>query len=255
MNEENVDNSNNIINVGENSAYRRALRNVFQRVLMPQPNTQYTNYVYPNNGGLPPNLTNYSPMFNFSNLPPQDDALTNLLLTTINQKNSYKKIISEKGRAQIINKKFETTMKNDKCPIILETFAIGEEVSILPCEHVFNVVAINEWLETGQANCPVCRFALDSKEVKLPTITPASEDEYNSDSDMPPLEDDDEEQAETTPQTTSDLFNIFERLLQLRNQQRNTPSGIINDYDNNRDVQAAILASINEINSDIETVD
>jgi hypothetical protein len=96
---------------------------------------------------------------------------------------------------------------------------------------------------------------LDSKEVKLPTITPASEDEYNSDSEMPPLEDDDEEQAETTPQTDSDLFNIFERLLQLRNQQRNTPSGIINDYDNNRDVQAAILASINEINSDIETVD
>ena len=44
---------------------------------------------------------------------------------------------------------------------------MGEEISQLPCNHIFKKDAITEWLREAQAKCPVCRFELKSTEVKI----------------------------------------------------------------------------------------
>jgi hypothetical protein len=48
----------------------------------------------------------------------------------------------------------------------LNNFSDGDEVSQLPCGHIFEPDAIIKWLKKENASCPVCRKPLQSKEVK-----------------------------------------------------------------------------------------
>jgi hypothetical protein len=50
------------------------------------------------------------------------------------------------------------------CPITQAEFAKGDAVLVLPCGHAFMKNAIQTWLETESAECPVCRQALPSRE-------------------------------------------------------------------------------------------
>jgi len=44
-----------------------------------------------------------------------------------------------------------------KCLICLDTFIIkDDEVNILPCEHFYHCICIQNWLKI-QAACPICR--------------------------------------------------------------------------------------------------
>ena len=43
---------------------------------------------------------------------------------------------------------------------------MADEVSQLPCGHIFEPDAIIKWLKKENASCPVCRKPLQSKEVK-----------------------------------------------------------------------------------------
>jgi hypothetical protein len=54
---------------------------------------------------------------------------------------------------------------NKCCPITQAEFAEGDAVLVLPCRHAFFKDAIQTWLETESAECPVCRHALPSHEV------------------------------------------------------------------------------------------
>jgi len=51
------------------------------------------------------------------------------------------------------------------CPITQSEFAEGDAVLVLPCGHAFLKDAIQTWLETESAECPVCRHALPSCEI------------------------------------------------------------------------------------------
>ena len=51
------------------------------------------------------------------------------------------------------------------CPITQSEFAEGDAVLVLPCGHAFLKDAIQTWLETERAECPVCRHALPSCEI------------------------------------------------------------------------------------------
>lgn len=50
------------------------------------------------------------------------------------------------------------------CPITQSEFDEGDDVLALPCGHAFLKDAIQTWLETESAECPVCRHALPSCE-------------------------------------------------------------------------------------------
>jgi hypothetical protein len=54
---------------------------------------------------------------------------------------------------------------NTACGIWQEEFEKGEAVKVLPCNHAFRAEAITKWLTTEKAECPMCRFKLESKEV------------------------------------------------------------------------------------------
>jgi hypothetical protein len=54
---------------------------------------------------------------------------------------------------------------NTACGIWQEEFEAGEAIKVLPCNHAFRAEAITKWLTTEKAECPMCRFKLESKEV------------------------------------------------------------------------------------------
>jgi hypothetical protein len=53
----------------------------------------------------------------------------------------------------------------ERCPIMQSELDKGDVVLALPCGHVFLKDAIQTWLETESAECPVCRHALPSCEI------------------------------------------------------------------------------------------
>jgi hypothetical protein len=53
----------------------------------------------------------------------------------------------------------------ERCPIMQSEFREGDAVLVLPCGHAFLKDAIQTWLETERAECPVCRHALPSYEI------------------------------------------------------------------------------------------
>jgi hypothetical protein len=81
--------------------------------------------------------------------------------------NVYKKVLSDEGEHAIktvVYKKGE--FPNDSCSVTLMDFEEGQEVSQLPCGHIFEKDAVLKWLKDENASCPVCRKPLASKEVK-----------------------------------------------------------------------------------------
>lgn len=81
--------------------------------------------------------------------------------------NVYKNVLSDEGENAIktvIYKKGE--FPNDSCSVTLMDFEEGQEVSQLPCGHIFEKDAVLKWLKDENASCPVCRKPLASKEVK-----------------------------------------------------------------------------------------
>ena len=65
---------------------------------------------------------------------------------------------------------------NTACGIWQEDFEEGDDIKILPCKHAFKAEAIMKWLTEEKAECPICRYALESKEI----IT-RNHDQYNHD--------------------------------------------------------------------------
>ena len=56
--------------------------------------------------------------------------------------------------------------EQESCCIMFYDFEEGQDVIQLPCKHIFDPQGIKTWLKEEQAKCPICRFELDSKEVK-----------------------------------------------------------------------------------------
>ena len=106
-------------------------------------------------------------------------------------KNKYKKILSDKGKKQLKNIKFNSNLDNinTSCPIFQIDFENNEIITQLPCSHCFIPEAIEKWLKEEKAICPVCRFELDYEEVKI-------EDNENQDLDREEGEYQDAERGE-----------------------------------------------------------
>lgn len=43
------------------------------------------------------------------------------------------------------------------CPICLSSFSAGEQIRILPCQHVFHMDEVDEWLTQRKGVCPICK--------------------------------------------------------------------------------------------------
>ena len=62
------------------------------------------------------------------------------------------------------------TKSGTKCLISQEDFIDGEsEIGILPCDHYFGYKQLCEWLKE-KPECPLCRFKMESEEIKTDVI-------------------------------------------------------------------------------------
>jgi hypothetical protein len=99
-----------------------------------------------------------------------DDGIFNQILnSSLHDKFTYKYILSDEGEAQLKTIQFTKDLReiNNSCPITSLEFQDNQDIISLPCNHYFEPDAINKWVREEKAECPVCRFKLHSKEVKI----------------------------------------------------------------------------------------
>jgi len=101
-------------------------------------------------------------------LPP-DNNLINLINDTLTDKNPIKHVLSDAGEEKIECVEFDPSIypNINSCPITIKDFKKGDKISKLPCQHLFNPEAILKWLKEEKAECPICRFKMDSVEKKI----------------------------------------------------------------------------------------
>ncbi len=122
---------------------------------------------YSNNRSFGSTIRNYYntyPIDSFST----GGLLQQILSQSLYDETAYKKKISDKGKTQLIHVRFDKNNSdnvNTSCPINQTDFENEQYVIKLPCNHIFTPEAINRWLDE-KPECPVCRFQLDSIEVK-----------------------------------------------------------------------------------------
>jgi hypothetical protein len=114
---------------------------------------------------MPPRSQNIQTTFN-PFLDNSNNSWEDILTNSFMQRNPYKKVTTDKAIENIKKVKFNDSFEQKECPITMVEFEEGEIISELPCKHVFNTKAINRWLKEENYKCPVCRYEMDSKEVK-----------------------------------------------------------------------------------------
>ena len=119
--------------------------------------------------------------------------------------------------------KFTNSFEQKECPITMMEFKEGEEISELPCKHVFNTQAITRWLKDENYRCPVCRYEMDNKEIKKYDI---SDNDLSNNDFTQPLEELSGNRINTLlPNLDSNQFeNILVGMIQnqIRRNYRNT---------------------------------
>ena len=190
----------------------------------------------------------------------QNQSINRILNDSLLMRNTpYKKIISEKGVEDLKSIKYnKESCEQHSCCITFEDFEEGQDITQLPCKHIFDPQAINTWLKEESNKCPVCRFELDYIEVKDDEDDEDNEEnEDNEDND-----EDNEEENSTTVDGYNQLFNTIgfinnpiENLYRpqrrnLINQRRfvNQVMNVENQFLENRIMQNAIMASIYDQN-------
>ena len=146
-----------------------------------------------------------------------DADVASILARSLYDRHPVKKVITEEGQRVIVDKKFTVAMVeelniNGMCGIWQEEFEEGEDIKILPCNHAFKSEAIMRWLQKEKAECPVCRFSLESKEVNENQALNLEEDDGDDHED-----EDEDADAEPEPEPAQDdnivrVNNIASRL-------------------------------------------
>ena len=98
-----------------------------------------------------------------------NQATINQLLsrTLLQEKDAYKKVLSDKGEEQLKEIIYQKeNFDTHQCVISMEDFNDGDTVIQLPCGHIFNPESIKTWLKEESSKCPICRYELKFDEIK-----------------------------------------------------------------------------------------
>ena len=90
---------------------------------------------------------------------------TNVMETSLYERSPVRCVITPDAMRNLLLLRHDAPYNNKCCPITQDEFVEGDAVLVLPCGHAFFRDAIQTWLETERAECPVCRYALPSHEV------------------------------------------------------------------------------------------
>ncbi len=105
------------------------------------------------------NMSNKAPLYELKSIITNEENSPFRDSTNLQAYQSYlaqlRAIMNEKDAANEA-KKIEL-MKNQKtCPICTEDFESSDDITALPCNHIFHTICIDKWLETSNT-CPICR--------------------------------------------------------------------------------------------------
>ena len=194
----------------------------------------------------------------------QGNALNRILNDSLlMRKTPYKKILSDEGQKQLKTVKYSKDLfEQESCCIMFVDFEEGQDVIQLPCKHIFDPDGIKTWLKEESAKCPICRFELDSKEVK--------ENEEDDEEDIPLITSETDEETASASENSVDIDHRYNQVFNnigfinqpienifnprqrqpLINQRRfvNEIINVENQFVENRIMQNAIIASIYEQN-------
>jgi len=98
-----------------------------------------------------------------------------------------------------------------ECAICLEEFAVGDKVRVLPCEHVFHMNEIDDWLINRKKLCPVCKMDVTRDHPDYqpsPTDEVASNSSFDLDEGAPEIP---SPPGETTPLLRSSNASTYSR--------------------------------------------
>jgi hypothetical protein len=101
--------------------------------------------------------------------------LNTLIHNTLYDESRYRRVVSDDVIEKLkILKYSKNTCKNDKCPILYVDFSEEDDVILLECGHCFEPESIKKWLKEHKAECPVCRYKLESVEIRVNDSTPSN---------------------------------------------------------------------------------
>lgn len=158
--------------ISNNINYSVPLLNIFENILSPPTNLNNDNNTINTN---PFNLFQQPPFLpqslQLNNIFPNifnNNNNNNVLNNSLYEKNSYKNILSSKGRKLLKEFKYnKNTFKCINCPILQIPFEEGQDIIELPCKHIFDKDSILQWLQEEQPKCPICRYELPYDEIKI----------------------------------------------------------------------------------------
>ena len=101
-------------------------------------------------------------------------AIANVMEASLYDRSPVRTVITPEAMQHLLQTAAFVHADDRVCPITQAEFAEGDAALTLPCGHVFIREAIQTWLETESAECPVCRHALPSREVITPAVPAAA---------------------------------------------------------------------------------
>jgi hypothetical protein len=147
------------------------------------------------------------------------DEMASILSRSLYDSRPVKHVMPEEKEKEItettFNKEQAKQMKiNISCGIWQVDFEEGEPIKILPCNHAFKADAITKWLTTEKAECPICRYALESKEVIVHSShqggeahEPNDEYQFGQRPEMPPAVDEQRVRENNIMSRQNDMMN------------------------------------------------
>ena len=130
---------------------------------------------------FPPNMPYPGNPFtiDFLSQPSPNHAVTQTMFRSLGDESPYKQVVSQTGLSQLKYTFFDDETHETKgCPISGDEFEEGERIVTLPCDHTFSEAAIMRWITEENATCPICRFELEAREVRVEASGEDDEEEH-----------------------------------------------------------------------------
>lgn len=202
------------------------------------------------------------------NEPP---TMEDVLQESFNDKANFKHIVSEEGLTQIEDVTYHTDNSGEyeytSCPITTDEFEDGEILKKLQCGHIFSSDALLAWFNESN-KCPLCRYELPSKEVKVVNTHSETHNDSQTDTDTHSQSDTDSDDELDTQELANNrairsiarMFNTYRSPYSMMNNRRVIPHSYIESFVNNTIIrnedemlQEALMNSLQDMNTNNET--
>ena len=92
--------------------------------------------------------------------------------------------LGEQATKRLPTRRYQTGQeKMDLCAICVDDFTDGDNLRVLPCEHVFHSECVDEWLINHSSLCPLCKMEVPRRNVSRDGNGPIEINNFTTDDD------------------------------------------------------------------------